>query len=133
MRGFKFSTYASWAIIKNFARSVPEQTHHREHFQTGWDELLGHTAAGPLPEEMETDELVAVRGTVDRMLAALDGRERMILRQRYGLDDHGVPQTLEQIGQRFGVSKERIRQLEARAIRRLRLDFQVDVERLFGP
>jgi DNA-directed RNA polymerase sigma subunit (sigma70/sigma32) len=57
----------------------------------------------------------------------------MILRQRYGLEDPGVPQTLEQVGQRFGVSKERIRQLEARAIRKLRLDFQVDIQRLLGP
>jgi len=131
MRGFKFSTYATWAIMKNFARSVPEQHHHRERYQTGWDEMLTTAAAAPL-EEGETTHLALVRGTLDRMLGTLDDRERMILRQRYGLDERGEPQTLEQIGQRFGVSKERIRQLEARAISKLRVDFQVDVERLLG-
>ena len=133
MRGFKFSTYASWAIMKNFARTVPELTHHRDHYRTGRDELLDTTASPPAPDEAETDELAAVRRMVDRMLSTLDTRERMILRQRYGLEDPGVPQTLEQVGQRFGVSKERIRQLEARAIRKLRLDFQVDIQRLLGP
>jgi RNA polymerase primary sigma factor len=133
MRGFKFSTYASWAIMKNFARTVPELSRHRDHYRTGRDELLDATAAPPGPDESETDELAAVRHTVDRMLSTLDIRERMILRQRYGLEDPGVPQTLEQVGQRFGVSKERIRQLEARAIRKLRLDFQVDIQRLLGP
>jgi RNA polymerase primary sigma factor len=131
MRGFKFSTYATWAVMKNFARSVPEQHHHRERYQTGWDELLSTAAAAPL-EEGETSRLALVRGTLDRMLGTLDVRERAILRQRYGLDERGEPQTLEQIGQRFGVSKERIRQLEARAISKLRVDFQVDVERLLG-
>jgi len=132
-RGFKFSTYASWAIMKNFARSVPEQAHLREHYQTGREELLGITAAPDRPDEVESDQLVAVRRTVERMLSVLDTRERTILRQRYGLDELGEPQTLEQIGQRFGVSKERVRQLEARAIRKLRLDFRVDIEQLLGP
>ena len=48
------------------------------------------------------------------------------------LDDHGEPKTLEQIGQQFGVSKERIRQLEARAITKLRGDFHGDARRLLG-
>ncbi len=131
MRGFKFSTYASWAIMKNFARSIPEQHQHRERYQTGWEELLD-SAGSVQPDEAESDQLAAVRGTVDRMLATLDDRECSILRRRFGLDDHGQPETLEQIGHRFGVSKERIRQLEARAMARLRDDFESDVERLLG-
>jgi hypothetical protein len=43
-----------------------------------------------------------------------------------------VEKTLEQIGRRLGVSKERIRQLETRAVARLRLDFESDVEALLG-
>src|SRR5262249_1841622 len=38
-RGFKFSTYASWAIMKNFARSIPEEKHRRERFVTGHDDI----------------------------------------------------------------------------------------------
>jgi RNA polymerase sigma factor (sigma-70 family) len=130
-RGFKFSTYASWAVIKNYARSIPEQRRHGERYQTGREELFD--AVGALePEEAEGDYLAALRGTVDRMLATLDIRERSIIRQRYGLDERGQPQTLEQIGRRFGVSKERIRQLEARAMTKLRGGFEADVERLLG-
>ena len=39
-RGFKFSTYASWAIIKNFARSIPDEKHRRERFVTGHEEVF---------------------------------------------------------------------------------------------
>ncbi len=130
-RGFKFSTYASWAIMKNFARSVPALYHQRERYQTGWDELLDHTRALPL-EETESDYTAAVRGTLDRMLATLEPRERCILRQRFGLDGLGEPQTLEQIGKSLGVSKERIRQLESRAMHKLRGGFEADVKRLLG-
>jgi RNA polymerase sigma factor (sigma-70 family) len=130
-RGFKFSTYASWAIIKNFARSVPEQHHHRERYQTGWDEMLT-TSLSTHMEEDESDYLGAVRNVLEKMLSSLDERERNILRQRYGLDGRGETNTLEQIGQRFGVSKERIRQLEARAIGKLRVGFREDVQRLLG-
>lgn len=130
-RGFKFSTYASWAIMRNFARTLPERRHHGERYQTGRDELLENTAEIPL-EEHDREQLVLVRNAVDRMLGTLDQRERSILRQRFGLDVQREPQTLEQIGRRFGVSKERIRQLESRAIKRLRSEFDIDVHQLLG-
>jgi RNA polymerase primary sigma factor len=49
----------------------------------------------------------------------LGERERLILEMRHGIHNH-APQTLEQIGQRFGVTRERIRQIEAKALRKLR-------------
>lgn len=121
-RGFKFSTYASWAIMKNYARSMPEQRHHYDRYQTGRDEYL-ETVAGPAWDELDDNSLGLVRQALERMLATLDERERQILQQRYGLDRRGEPETLEQIGKRFGVSKERVRQLEARAMEKLRSDF----------
>jgi RNA polymerase primary sigma factor len=130
-RGFKFSTYCSWAIIKNYARTLPEQRLHHDHYQTGRDELL-LSFAGPSADEHEDDYLPAVRATLERMLAALDEREQVILRQRYALDGGGEPCTLDQIGQRLGVSKERIRQLEARALAKLRQDFTPQAAHLLG-
>ncbi|NLG42544.1 MAG: sigma-70 family RNA polymerase sigma factor [Phycisphaerae bacterium] len=130
-RGFKFSTYASWAIIRNYARLIPEQRCHRDRYQTGREELLEITAERGA-DEQDDEQNALVRGVVERMLASLDLRERRILRQRFGLDEQQTPQTLEQIGRHFGVSKERIRQLETRAIRRLRTDFALDVQRLLG-
>jgi RNA polymerase sigma factor (sigma-70 family) len=131
-RGFKFSTYSSWAIIKNFARSVPEQRVHQDRYQTGRDELL-EKCVGVTPEEYEGDFLPAARSVLDRMLDTLDGRDAAILRQRHGLDNQGRSQTLEQVGKSFGVSKERIRQLESRAMNKLRDEFGEEVKSLVGP
>src|SRR5207244_1185649 len=39
-RGFKFSSYASWAIMKNFARSIPDEKRAREHYLTGHEEMF---------------------------------------------------------------------------------------------
>jgi RNA polymerase primary sigma factor len=56
---------------------------------------------------------------LDKILSSLRPRERDVLRLRFGLDD-GNKRTLEEIGQLFGVSRERIRQIETRAINKLR-------------
>jgi RNA polymerase sigma factor (sigma-70 family) len=58
-------------------------------------------------------------GEVNKMLIALDEREREILRLRFGLD-RGEPRTLDEVGERFSLTRERIRQIEARAISKLR-------------
>ena len=60
------------------------------------------------------------------ILDQLDARERDIIMFRYGLSQGTEPLTLEQVGNHFGVTKERIRQLEARALRKLRKIAQDD-------
>ncbi|MFH1748100.1 MAG: sigma-70 family RNA polymerase sigma factor [Planctomycetota bacterium] len=130
-RGFKFSTYASWAIMRNYARIIPEHRYHQDRYQTGREELLD-LVVGPLPDEVDDEHVAVIRGMLERMLNILDERESNILRQRFGLDEYGHPQTLEQIGRRFGVSKERVRQLEARAMGKLRDEFEVDAKQLLG-
>jgi RNA polymerase primary sigma factor len=126
-RGFKFSTYASWAIIKNFARTIPDDKHRRERFVTGHDEVFD------VAPDTRTDEHEVLatheRAThsVNRLLEYLEPREREIIRLRAGLDEN--PRTLEQIGQQFGITKERVRQLNARAMKKLRnLAEQQDLE-----
>jgi RNA polymerase nonessential primary-like sigma factor len=54
-----------------------------------------------------------------RVLATLDEREQSVIRLRYGLDD-GQPHTLDQIGKRFGLSRERVRQIEREVMSKLR-------------
>ena len=60
---------------------------------------------------------------VERWLGRLDSRERRILVSRYGIGD-APKQTLVQLGQELGISKERVRQIEARAIAKLRQNAQ---------
>jgi RNA polymerase sigma factor (sigma-70 family) len=119
-RNFKFSTYASWAIMKNFARSIPEEKHRRERFVTGHEDVF---EAAPDNRSDEHEALATTeRAThcVNRLLEYLDPRERDIIRMRAGLDDHAKGMTLEEIGQQFGITKERVRQLNARAMKKLK-------------
>ena len=60
-----------------------------------------------------------LREKIDEVLTGLSDQEEQVLRMRFGLDDD-TPKTLEEIGKVFGVTRERIRQIEAKAIRKLR-------------
>jgi RNA polymerase primary sigma factor len=69
------------------------------------------------PVDAATNQLL--KEQLDRVLDSLDGREEHVLRLRFGLDD-GRPRTLEEVGQEFGLTRERIRQIESGALRKLR-------------
>ncbi len=118
-RGNKFSTYATWAIMKNYARSIPEKHYHAQRYVTGQDEVL--LAAADHREVSESDsDRKRVRELIAAGLSELNDREREIVSGHFGLSGAGGVLTLEQLGRRFGVTKERIRQIEHRAITRLR-------------
>jgi RNA polymerase primary sigma factor len=69
------------------------------------------------PYEAVADQML--KEQVERVLDSLEGREERVLRLRFGLDD-GRPRTLEEVGREFGLTRERIRQIEAHALRKLR-------------
>ena len=69
------------------------------------------------PEEFTIHELL--KDEISSVLLTLTEREEQVLRLRFGLDD-GSCKTLEEVGQMFGVTRERIRQIEAKALRKLR-------------
>ena len=84
------------------------------------DDELGDVVADVDAVEPAVAAVEALLGEeIDRFLELLDQRERRIIRLRFGLDD-GEPETLDQIGLRFGLTRERIRQIEARAMSKLR-------------
>jgi RNA polymerase primary sigma factor/RNA polymerase sigma factor len=119
-RGNKFSTYASWAIMKNYARTIPDEHKRRERFRAADMDML-QTAADQRTDEhqlrmAETDRLQQVGRFLDR----LDSREQTIIIRRYGLDRGHEPQTLKEVGTALGVTKERVRQIEAKALEKLR-------------
>src|SRR5262249_51642039 len=119
-RGNKFSTYASWAIMKNFARSIPDEKNRRERFVTGNEEVFD------IAEDRRTQEGEVVAAAeqasakVNRLLEYLEPREREIIRMRAGLDNGNDGMTLEKIGEKLGITKERVRQLNVRAMKKLR-------------
>ena len=125
-RGFKFSTYASWAIMKNFARSIPNEMKQRDRFRTSNDELFAATQenrADRLSEELAHENRISV---VRKILSRLDDREQKIIINRFGLDYTQEPCTLKQVGESMGVTKERVRQIESRALDKLRIAAEED-------
>src|SRR5262249_11765744 len=119
-RGNKFSTYASWAIMKNFARSIPEEKRRKERFVTGKEELFDIAPDNRSDEHEVVSSAQQDAHRVNRLLEYLDPRERQIIRMRAGLDN-AEGMTLEEIGQELGITKERVRQLNVRAMNKLRL------------
>ena len=69
------------------------------------------------PEEYATNEML--KDEISEVLLTLTEREEKVIRLRFGLED-GKSRTLEEVGQMFGVTRERIRQIEAKALRKLR-------------
>jgi len=119
-RGNKFSTYASWAIMKNFARTIPEEFKQRDRFRATPEELFtAHQDERTDQVGLEAAQALRER-QVERILASLDEREQQIILSRYGLDHTVEPLTLKEVGSEMGVTKERIRQIESRAMNKLR-------------
>ncbi len=74
-------------------------------------------ADGTDPETVATEDLLG--DYLDRVLGTLGDRERRVVRMRYGLED-GQQHTLEEVGREFGVTRERVRQIEAKSLAKLR-------------
>lgn len=71
------------------------------------------------PAPAEAASLVLLKEQINQVLSTLTEREEKVLRLRFGLED-GRSRTLEEVGQQFNVTRERIRQIEAKALRKLR-------------
>ncbi len=119
-KGNKFSTYSTWAIMKNYARSIPAEHTVLDRFRTGNEEIFAASAEKRGVQTADETTNARQRDVISSILGQLDDRERSILLHRYGLQQGSEPLTLEEVGTRFGVTKERIRQIEARALQKLR-------------
>ena len=119
-RGNKFSTYATWAITKNFARTIPEEYTHKSRFTTNYDGGLERATAQCEDEDARLERDKMRKDKVTKILQTLDERERTIINYRYGLEPGHEPMGLREIGAKMVVTKERIRQIEARAVKKLR-------------
>ena len=130
-RGQKFSTYCSWAVMKHFARSIPETNYQRRWAGAIEPELWQQVARDKRVAQFMRPRLDRVRAGLEEGLAVLPPRERVVLVEHYGLDGDGGAgsrgKTLSQIGRILGVTKERVRQIEGAALVRLRKLLGADV------
>ena len=139
-KGFKFSTYATWWIrqaitraeeiaerlempvdkVREIMRVAQEPVSLETPIGEEEDSHLGDfipDADAPVPAEAASQTLL--KEQLADVLKTLTPREEKVLRLRFGLED-GRPRTLEEVGKEFNVTRERIRQIEAKALRKLR-------------
>lgn len=83
------------------------------------DSHLGDFISDPGPTPYDQTSRQLLKEHMEEVLSSLSDRERKVLILRFGLED-GRPRTLEEVGSQFGVTRERIRQIEAKALRKLR-------------
>lgn len=81
------------------------------------------TLGDPEQQPVDMAQYRMLQDDLSRLIRTLNAREQAVIRLRFGLDD-GTPKTLEEIGRKFSVTRERIRQIEARALHKLRQPYR---------
>jgi RNA polymerase primary sigma factor len=118
-RGFRFSTYATQVVRRNSYRTVVVKQQERLKVVGGLQDMdLGvsdEQKSSAISEKRWTD----LKRRLSVMLDGLDRREKLIIRSRFALGSHRQVRTLQAIADRLGISKERVRQLEKRAMEKL--------------
>ncbi len=117
--GNRFSTYATWAITRNFARAYQKRISQASRFRNGQEAMQDSTDERCHPALEEAAQQVR-EANVATIMGCLSARERAVVAKRFGLARHESPQTLKEIGEQMGVSKERVRQIEKVAMSKLR-------------
>ncbi|MEM9826751.1 MAG: sigma-70 family RNA polymerase sigma factor [Planctomycetota bacterium] len=119
-RGFRFSTYATQVVRRNSYRTVVTKQQERQKVIGGLQdlnlELSDEERSSPISEKRWHE----LRSRLAVMLNDLDRREKLIIRARFALGSHRKVHTLQSLADRLGISKERVRQLERRAMEKLR-------------
>lgn len=118
-RGFRFSTYATHAIRRSFFRKIERRQKDRQRFVATDPELMSSA-----PDHFEVDyDAPSENRLIDRMVGSLsehlNDRELHIIEGRFGLNGRSEPRTLMELSGELGICKERVRQVEGLAIRKL--------------
>jgi len=121
MRGFKFSTYATWSIKRAYAKALPQEQSQRKRYRTGHDEFLAEVHDHrPNVLAFEAPEPAIENPSLASSLAALSEQEREVVERRFGLTSAGAAESVEEISQHTGIELERVKSIEAAALAKLR-------------
>ncbi len=119
-RGFRFSTYATQVVRRNCYRLVMDRQEERLKVTNSVYEPGLDVADDVGTPTMSEGRWTTMRQHLGALLDQLDRREKFIIRARFSLGGHRRVQTLQSLADALGVSKERVRQLEKRAMEKLR-------------
>jgi RNA polymerase primary sigma factor len=116
-RGFRFSTYLTHAVRRQLLRFLQRRQRDRQRtFSTSDDATLPDTGRWTLAYEQRITRNMV---DVERLLLELKPRDRYVIRSRFGWGREFEPRTLQEIAAELGVTRERVRQLEQRALKKL--------------
>jgi RNA polymerase primary sigma factor len=128
-KGFRFSTYAYRAIARNAYRTIADQHKADSRVDASTSEDLVSLPQEDRSSSLGEHEWMRMRSLLGSMMQRLDRRERFILRGRFALGAHRKVRTFQCLAEKLGVSKERVRQLEQRAITKLQtMAAEIDLE-----
>lgn len=125
-RGFKFSTYSCRAILKSFSRVAMRASRYRGTFPMEFDPAMERSDyAESQRVGIEQDCVDELKDIILQNLAGLSDVETTVISERFALGklagiDAPLPKTLEQVGMIIGVTKERVRQIQNNALRKIR-------------
>ncbi len=117
--GNRFSTYATYAIQRHFYRLSQRGRQFRKRFVYDDDAIKDRSEKSPEHDYCSTDQIALLKNLFADFLSELEPRERKIVVARFGFDGK-PPRTFRELGSQMGVCKERIRQIQSRAMDKLR-------------
>lgn len=118
-RGFRFSTYAYRSLARAACRTIAARRKEQGWLRSGVEDADAF-AIEEGRSSMDEQTWAGLRTALAQLMEQLDGRERLIIAARYSLNSNHSVRTFQSLADELGVSKERVRQLEQRALAKLR-------------
>lgn len=120
-RGFKFSTYACRAILKSFNRLASKTGRYVQHFPALFEPEMERSDYDVKKHEIQRASSVeSLREILTSNRAGLTEMEQLVVMDRFAIGSEGKGRTLAQVGQRIGLTNERVRQIQKHALQKIR-------------
>jgi RNA polymerase sigma factor (sigma-70 family) len=129
-RGFKFSTYACRAILKAFSRIAMKSSRYRAAFPAEFDPSMERSNYQDTRRaDIEQDAVEELQRIIGENRAQLSDVEKAVIQTRFAINrgQDAPPMTLEEVGHVIGVTKERVRQIQNKALEKLRATIEHEV------